>query len=116
VNIPTWTKPSLLGVGVGAISLAIIGFNWGGWVTSSTATEISDTQSSLAVASALTPYCVQKAENDPKSIDKMAELSEATSYQRRRILEDTGWATPLGADKPNRALAEACEDALNPKT
>lgn len=28
------------------------------------------------------------------------------------IVEEAGWAVPLGAEKPDRALAEACQMAL----
>jgi len=112
MQIPEWTKPALLGAGVGAIALAIVGFNWGGWVTGGSASEMSSKSSIAAVASALTPYCVQNSQNDPKSTDVMAELDEASSFGRRGIVEKAGWATPLGAEKPDRALAEACQIAL----
>jgi hypothetical protein len=29
------------------------------------------------------------------------------------MVEKAGWATPLGADKPNTALAQACQLALS---
>ncbi len=37
MNIPIETKPALWGAAGGAVVLAIVGFSWGGWVTSSTA-------------------------------------------------------------------------------
>ena len=92
--------------------MAIYGFNWGGWVTGGTASKMSDTQSLAAVASALTPYCVRNAQDDPMSTDVMAELEKASPYQRRGIVEKAGWATPLGTERPDRALAEACQIAL----
>ncbi|MDH5452102.1 MAG: hypothetical protein OEX14_02010 [Paracoccaceae bacterium] len=116
MQIPEWAKPALLGAGAGAIALAIVGFNWGGWVTGGSASKMSSTDSMAAVASALTPYCVQNSQNDPKSTDVMAELEEANSYQRRGIVEKAGWATPLGAEKPDKALAEACQIALTKDT
>lgn len=112
MQIPEWTKPTLTGAGVGAIALAIVGFSWGGWVTGGSATEMSSKSSIAAVASALTPYCVLNSQNDPKSADVMAELERASTFQRRGIVEKAGWATPLGAEKPNRALAEACQIEL----
>ncbi len=112
MQLPEWTKPALVGAGAGAIALAIVGFSWGGWMTASSATEMSSKQSVAATTKALTPYCVLKSQGDPKSVDLMAEINEASSYKRRGIVEEAGWATPLGADKPNRALAEACLTAL----
>ena len=95
MQIPEWTKPALLGAGTGAIALAIVGFNWGGWVTGGTAAEMSSKQSLAATASALTPYCVQMSQVDPKSTDILAEFEKASSYQRRGVVEKAGWATPL---------------------
>lgn len=112
MQIPEWTKPALMGAGVGAIALAIVGFSWGGWVTGGTASEMSSKSSIAAVAAALTPYCVQNSQNDPKSADVMAELEKASSFQRRDIVVKAGWATPLGAENPDRALAEACQIEL----
>jgi hypothetical protein len=113
MNIPEWTKPALLGAGAGAIVLAIIGFNWGGWMTADAAARMSDRGSTAAVASALTPYCLANAKADPMAASVMSELKTANSYQRRGIVEKSGWATPLGAESPDRALAENCLDALD---
>jgi len=99
-------------MGAGAIALAIVGFNWGGWTTENSANKMSNENSTSAVATALMPYCLQNSKNDPNSIDVLAKFNEASSYNRRGIVEDAGWATPLGAEKPDRALAEACQSAL----
>lgn len=113
MQIPEWTKPALMGAGAGAVALAIVGFNWGGWVTGGTASKMSDEFSEAAVVSALTPYCVQNAEDDPMSDNVMAEINKANSYKRRGILEEAGWATPLGSESPDRGLAEACLEILS---
>ncbi|GAA6208117.1 hypothetical protein NBRC116601_14100 [Cognatishimia sp. WU-CL00825] len=116
MQIPEWTKPALMGAGAGAIALAIVGFNWGGWVTGGSAMQLSKLDSRAAVAMALTPYCVQNSKDDPMSADVMLELDKASSFQRRGVVEKAGWATPLGAEKPDRELADACQKALNKKT
>lgn len=112
MKFPEWTKPALVGAGAGAVALVSVGFGWGGWMTSGSAAEQSNKQSIAAVAAVLTPYCVQNSKQDPKSVDIMAELKKASLYQRRGIVENAGWATPLGAERPDRALAEACQIAL----
>lgn len=112
MQLPEWTKPALVGAAAGAVVLAVVGFSWGGWMTGSSAMEMSSNDSLAAVASVLTPYCVQMSQSDPKSTDILAELNKASKYQRRRIVEEAGWATPLGAEKPDRALAEACQIEL----
>ena len=116
MQIPEWMKPALMGAGAGAVALAIVGFNWGGWVTGASASEMSSKDSMAAVATALTPYCVQNSQDDPKSTEVLAKLKEAGSYKRRSIVEDAGWATPLGAEKPDRALAQACQIELAKET
>jgi len=112
MQLPEWTKPALTGAGVGAFALAMVGFSWGGWMTSGSVAKLSDKQSMAAVATALTPYCVQKSNRDPMAAEVLVKLEEASSYQRRGIVEKAGWATPLGSEEPDRALAESCQIAL----
>ena len=115
LETPKWTEPALFGAGAGAIARAIIGFNWGGWVTGGTGSKISEKPSILAVGEAVTPYYVAALKVDPLSADVMAKLAAASSYQKRAIVGTVGCATPLGADKPNRALAEPCLLSLDSK-
>lgn len=108
MKLPTWLKPGLWGAGVGAIVLAIVGFSWGGWVTGGSATEMALKQSNTAVVAALTPYCVDRAAGVDGAA-AMTEFKAATGYSRRTIVEKAGWATPMGAEKPNTELAQACQ-------
>lgn len=112
MQIPMWTKPALYGAGVGAVALAIVGFTWGGWVTGSTARKLADNASAAAVTLAMTPYCLEQSKADPKSVEVLAELKAAQTYNRRGIIEKAGWATLLGTEKPNSDLAKACDAAL----
>lgn len=112
MQTPTWLSPALYGAGAGAIALAIVGFTWGGWVTGSTAQKMADDASSMAVATSLTPYCLERAKSDPRSVELLAELKAAKGFNRGSIVEKAGWATPLGSEQPVRALALACEKAL----
>jgi hypothetical protein len=110
MQLPTWLKPALLGAGVGAIALAIVGFSWGGWVTGGSAKDMATKQSNTAVAAALTPYCVERAGGmDAATATTMTELKGASTYSRKAIVEKAGWATPMGAEKPNTDLAQACQ-------
>jgi dienelactone hydrolase len=112
MKFPTWIKPALAGAGVGAVALAIVGFSWGGWTTSGSAQDLAKKSSTAAVAAALVPYCLELSKTSANSIDVMAELDAATTFGRKAIIEKAGWATPLGADKPNSDLAQACQLAL----
>ena len=113
MQFPEWTKPVLMGVGAGAIAVSIIGFSLGGWVTGGAAVEMSSENSAAAVVLALTPYCILSSQNDPNAVAILAELDDVTSYRRHNVILDAGWATPLGAEEPSRALADACESALS---
>ena len=112
MNIPEWTKPALYGAVAGAAALAIVGFSWGGWVTGGSAQKLADSATAAGVATAMTPYCVAQSKSDPRSVEVLAELKAAQGYNRRRVIEKAGWATPLGAEKPNTELAKACDIAL----
>ena len=94
------------------IATMVVGFTWGGWVTGATARKMADDASSVAVAASLTPYCLERARTDPRSVELLAELKAANGFNRRGIVEKAGWATPLGSEQPVRALALACEQAL----
>jgi hypothetical protein len=112
MNVPEWTQPAAYGAVGGAIALAIVGFTWGGWVTAGTAQKLANTASTAAVTEAMTPYCLEMAKNDPQAATVLTELKTAKGYNGRLVIEKAGWATPVGADKPNSALATACQKAL----
>ncbi len=114
MQVPTWIKPGLYGAGIGAIALAVIGFSWGGWVTGSTAQTMAQSASQSAVVKAMTPYCVARSKSDPQSVAIMEEFTKAPAYSRDTVIEKAGWATLMGSDKPNSALADACVTALTP--
>jgi hypothetical protein len=84
----------------------------GGWLTPGSAREQADTMVIDAVASALTPYCVAKASDDPNAHVVLTQLKESSSYLRRNIVADSGWATPLGSEDPDLRLAQSCQLAL----
>lgn len=112
MNIPVWVQPACFGAVAGAAVLACLGFSYGGWVTTSGKEKYSNDQTAERVAEALMPYCIARSKDDPAAATVLAELKAATGYNRRGVLEKAGWATPMGADKPNTQLAAACEAEL----
>ena len=108
MKLPTWLKPGLTGAAVGAIALAIVGFTWGGWVTGGSAKDMASKASNAAVASALTPYCVERA-GTTDAVAALTDIKAASAYSRKGMVEKAGWATPLGAEKPNSDLAQSCQ-------
>ncbi|MGH6774615.1 hypothetical protein [Brucella tritici] len=107
-----WLKPALGGASVGAIAAIAIGFSLGGWVTQGTSERLIASNMTDGIALALTPYCLEKSKNDPAVVNILADFKAAPAYSRRTFIEKTGWATPLGAQQPNTALATACGNEL----
>jgi dienelactone hydrolase len=112
MNTPEWTKPALIGVGIGAVAMAIVGFSWGGWVTGSKADAMANNRAQAAVVAALSPICVEQAKADPLSSATLAKLKDTSTYQRGPIVMEAGWATMPGSASPDRAVANACMETL----
>jgi hypothetical protein len=112
MTLPEWTKPSIYGAIVGAIILAIVGFNWGGWTTGGTAEKMAQDRADEAVTTAMVPICLSASKADAERVEKLAVINQATRFKRRDAVMDTGWATLPGAEKPNRDLAAACMEEL----
>jgi alpha/beta superfamily hydrolase len=108
-----WLKPRLSGAAVGAVALAIVGFTWGGWVTGGTAEQRAADQAKLEVVAALVPICVEQSNQDPQVGETLAQLRDASSYQRSDMLMKAGWATMPGSSDPNRNVAKACIERLS---
>jgi hypothetical protein len=106
-------KPGIWGAVIGSILTMIVGFNWGGWTTSSTAGQVAMKQADAAVTAALVPICLAGEKADRARVEKLGELTALTSsYDQTEFMMKTGWATFPGQADPNRAVAEACASAL----
>jgi len=107
------TKTAVFWSWVASIVLTmIIGFAWGGWVTGRTARTLAEDVAEDAVVERLAPICVYQFNQDPAKAAKLAELKEASSYQRRTFVQDQGWATVPGEEAPDRKVAEECVKLL----
>ena len=115
MQTPTWTKPALYGAAAGAIVLAAYGFGWAGWMTAGEAEQLADSRADSAVVEALAPICVEQARQDPEIASMLAGVGAARSYERGKMLMETGWATMPGAAEPDRDVANACWNALSAK-
>jgi hypothetical protein len=94
---------------IGSIVLTtIVGFNWGGWVTGSTA----EAMAKDAVVERLASICVGQFDQDPGKEQKLNELKEISSYRQDDYVKEQGWATILGEEKPDSKVADACAKLL----
>ena len=114
--MPPEVKPALLGAIGGAIALAIVGFQWGGWVTGGTADQLAKKQADVAVVTALAPICVEKFQQQPDAATTLATLKATSSYQQTAFIEKGGWATMAGSEEPHAGTARACAEMLNKLT
>lgn len=112
MTFPEWTKPSAYGAVGGAIVVSVLGFNWGGWTTGSTAQKMAQNLAAEEVTLAMVPVCVNASAEDPERAAKLTTIQDASGYNRRKAMMATGWATLPGTDTPNRDLATACVEEL----
>jgi hypothetical protein len=112
MNIPSSTKPALWGAVGGAVALAVIGFGWAGWMTGGSANLMAKQQSEAAVVSVLAPICVEQFQQQTDSVAKLAALKATASYKQDDFIEEGGWATMVGAEKPTPGTAKACAEML----
>jgi hypothetical protein len=113
-TLPTQTTPFLWGAAAGAIALAIVGFNWGGWVTGGTAERLAGGRADAAVVSALTPICVAQFQKSADASASLAALKATQGWEQANYIGKGGWATmPGSTGEPSREVAAACADALN---
>lgn len=113
MNTPEWLKPGIYGAVIGAAAVGIVGFTWGGWVTGGTAHDRAMSMSRDNVVTAMVPVCLDMATTDPDRVAKLATIRDASTYQRRNVLMETGWATVPGAESPDRDIAQACLASLD---
>ncbi|AUC54175.1 MAG: hypothetical protein ACU0CC_21620 [Sagittula sp.] len=113
MNAPEWLKPGIYGAVIGAVTLAIVGFSWGGWVTGGTAQEQAAEMSEDNVTAAMVPVCLDIARTDPQRGAKLETIRDVSRYQQRDALMEAGWATVPGSDGPDRDLAQACLAAID---
>jgi hypothetical protein len=113
MQVPSEMKPFLWGAAGGAVALAIVGFTWGGWITTGTADKLADERADSAVVAVLTPICVEKFQQSGDAIANLAALRKiASSWEQGNFVEKGGWATRPGATSSDYVLARACADKL----
>jgi len=118
-KLPASTEPFLWGAVSGAIVLAIVGFNWGGWVTGSTAEQRAVSRADQAMVASLVPICVAQFQNQKgaEAKGRLAALKAIETWQQSEYVQKGGWATMPGSkDEPNRDVASGCAEELNKLT
>jgi hypothetical protein len=86
----------------------LVGFTWGGWVTGGAAQQAATSTANDAVVQRLTAICVANFQQDPDSVQKLADLKAASSYEQRDFVTEQGWATMPGDEQPDSKVVTAC--------
>ncbi|HEY8382593.1 MAG TPA: hypothetical protein VIL09_10635 [Microvirga sp.] len=113
MQAPEWLRPGLYGAACGAVALAVVGFNWGGWVTSGTARAMATDQSRSDVVAALSLICVEQSKRDPQLAERVAAIKIASSWSRGDLVVKNGWATMPGATEANSQVARDCAEKVS---
>lgn len=111
-SIPPRVKLAALSVAAGAVGILIVGFSTDMIFTAGETRDRTAAAELNGAVVALTPFCVEKAQADPNYATKLAEMKAERTYGRDDIVEDAGWATFNGSDKPNLMVADMCVDRL----
>ena len=101
-------KPALWSAAGGAIVLAIIGFQWAGWVTGGTAQEMAAKAAKTAVVDRLAAICVEQFNRDSEKVQKFKKLKEESKWVRGDYVKEQGWATMPGEKEADIMVARKC--------
>ena len=99
MNVPKDTKPMIWGAVIGAALCTVIGFTWGGWVTGGTARKTVAAAAHDATVMALAPLCAERFRAQGDATARMAELATTSSWERRGVIEKSGFAVMPGASR-----------------
>jgi hypothetical protein len=90
----------------------IVGFTWGGWVTGGSAADRAEDAAEGAVAALAADICAFRFLQAGDAGTQLTALKEESSYKRNSALEEGGWVTFAGAEKPVSGAARLCAERL----
>ena len=105
-------KPAVWGAIAGAAALWIVGFSWGGWTTSATASSTAKSQADKAVVMALAPICAERFKREANVQANTDALKKVSSWQRGEFIEKGGWATMATGGTASPGVGNACAELL----
>ncbi|WP_318527458.1 hypothetical protein [Roseobacter sinensis] len=82
-------------------------------MTGSSAETMASEMAEDRVIAAFVSFCLDMSRTDNERIAKLATIREASSFERRDAVMETGCATMPGSAGPNRELAQASMEGLD---
>ena len=100
----------------GAIFAMLIGFNYGGWMTTGSAEAMAKESVATAIAERLGTICLAQLNRDAAKTQKLSEMKTTDPWEMGRFIEKQNWAIMPGAEKPESGVAEACAQQFAKKS
>ena len=105
------TETAVFGSWVACVVLTmIIGLVSGGWVTDRASRKLVEDMADDAKRLAL--ICVAQFNQDSAKAAKLEALTQASGYERLNYVQDQGWATMPGEERPDSWVAGECVKLL----
>jgi hypothetical protein len=96
------------GIAGGATIAMIIGFNWGGWTTSSTTQKMTED----AVLASRAAICAAQFMDSRNHDLNIKAFMGTNSYMRSDLIEKGGWDKMPGQEKAGYGVSSACATKL----
>src|SRR5215472_9517241 len=106
MKLPSSLNPGIWGAVIGAAGLSVLGFTVFGWTLGGTAERMAKERAEASVVDALTAICVEKFHAQADAPAKLTEFKKASTWDRRLIIENGGWATVPGTDAATARLGD----------
>jgi type VI protein secretion system component VasK len=95
------------------VATMVVGFVWGGWVTSSTANEMAAKAAAGANAKLAADVCAVQFNKDPEAATQLIALNKLDSWRRADFITQGGWAKISGMKDPITGAADLCAKQLS---
>jgi len=108
MKISESVKPAIWGMVCGGVATMVLGFSWGGWITTGTAGQMEKESAKSAVVLELAPLCVAIAE---PQLEKLSELKELSSWKHNDFVAEAGWVDNV-SEQYRDDVAGVCASTL----
>ena len=98
-----------------ALSVAatiLVGFSWGGWTTSSTASAMADKAAEGARTTLAAEICTAQFNHNPDAATQLTALNKLETWNRSDFIRKGGWANLPGLKEPVSGSADLCAQQL----
>lgn len=95
-----------------AVATVIAGFWLGGWVTGDTAASMTEKAANASRAELAAAVCVERFVAAPDFRAQLTALEKKNRWQRDNFIDDGGWTTFAGMQRPVKDAGTLCAEQL----